>query len=113
LRIAEPGDGADDRSRIEEHSILQLLIGTMGRNEAETARVTDRNASDPLASFNRKTHGHDCLQCNWRLTDEAAVEPTQPTAPSSIRLVQFIRGVLKAWCRNSDRAEVASRRIAP
>jgi hypothetical protein len=34
-----------------------------------------------VASFNRKTHEHDCLQTNRRLDNEAAAGPTQPTGP--------------------------------
>ena len=89
---AEPGDGADDRSGIREDPIFQPSVGRIGRKDAEAARAAHRNSNDLVTSLDRKTHGHDCLQFNRRLADEAAVEPTRPTGPGPSRLVQFLRG---------------------
>ena len=84
--------------------ILQLSIGTIGRKDTEAAGTADRNSNDLVTSFDRKTHGHDCLQCNRRLADEAAVEPTRPHR-AGIKPARSIHSwkVAKAWCRNSDR----------
>jgi hypothetical protein len=61
--------------------MLQLSISAIERKETEAPKAADRSSNHLVASFNRKTHGHDCLQINRRLADEAAVEPTQPTGP--------------------------------
>ncbi len=82
----------------------ELSIGPIGRKDAEAARAAHRNSNDLVTSFDRKTHGHDCLQFNRRLADEAAVEPTQPTRAGTKPARSILSWkVAKAWCRNSDR----------
>jgi hypothetical protein len=65
----------------------------IGTKDAGAAGTADCNCNDFVASFNRTTYGHDCLQINRRLADEAAVEPPQPTGPDQAgSLNSFVEG---------------------
>jgi hypothetical protein len=85
-----------------EDPVLKPSIGTVG-GKAEAAKTADRDPNDFVTSFNRKTDVHDYLQFKRRLADEAAGEPTQPHLAGIEPARSFFRGVVKAWCRKSDR----------